>query len=196
MSVRTVTLFFALLTLASLGAVGVTAALRLLAPFSQGAVRARERIAEEIGGQGLALAAVVATVAFAGSLYLSEIAGFRPCTLCWVQRGFMYPLAPLLAVAAWRGWHVVRRPARLAALAGGAVALWHVLVERLPALQGTTVCDVGSPCWLRWVEHFGFVTIPVMSLAAFALVTTLLSRPLSAPAAHDDRDDHEPELVP
>jgi hypothetical protein len=39
------------------------------------------------------LAASVAIVATLGSLFMSEIAGFIPCRLCWVQRGFMYPLA-------------------------------------------------------------------------------------------------------
>ena len=40
----------------------------------------------------------MAGVATLGSLYFSEVAHFRPCVLCWVQRAFMYPLAPLLFV--------------------------------------------------------------------------------------------------
>src|SRR4051812_10965964 len=48
------------------------------------------------------LAALVAVVATCGSLYLSEVAHFVPCTMCWYQRIAMYPLAPMLVVAAWR----------------------------------------------------------------------------------------------
>ena len=44
----------------------------------------------------------VASTAMLGSLYLSEIADFIPCTLCWYQRIAMYPLVPLLGIAAWR----------------------------------------------------------------------------------------------
>lgn len=186
------TLFFALLALASLATVAAAVLLRLLAPVSPGAAGALARVRAELADQGVALAAVVALVASLGSLYLSEVAGFRPCSLCWVQRGFMYPLALALGAAAWAGWAGIRRPARLWALAGAAVSLWHILLERLPALQGTAVCDVANPCWLRWVDHFGFVTIPVMAFAAFLLVATLLSVPAAVPAASTE----ERELVP
>ena len=35
----------------------------------------------------------VAITAMAGSLIMSEVVGFIPCRLCWIQRGFMYPAA-------------------------------------------------------------------------------------------------------
>ena len=46
------------------------------------------------------LAAVVAVVATAGSLYFSEVADFVPCRLCWFQRICMYPLVAVLVVGA------------------------------------------------------------------------------------------------
>ncbi|WP_416144303.1 disulfide bond formation protein B [Planococcus koreensis] len=42
---------------------------------------------------------VVALIATAGSLYFSQIRGYAPCTLCWVQRIFMYPLVIVIGVA-------------------------------------------------------------------------------------------------
>jgi disulfide bond formation protein DsbB len=42
---------------------------------------------------------MVSLVATLGSLYFSEIRGYTPCTLCWVQRGFMYPLVIIIGVA-------------------------------------------------------------------------------------------------
>lgn len=184
MSPRTVTLFFALLAVASAAVVVGAGALALLARVRPEAAALRGAVVDEVRGRALPLAAVVTTVATLGSLYLSEIAGFPPCTLCWVQRGFMYPLAALLWVAAWRGWTGIAGPARLWALAGGAVSVWHVAVERLPDLAGSGVCDPLNPCSIRWVEHFGVVTIPVMALAAFALATVLLSVRPAAAAAH------------
>jgi disulfide bond formation protein DsbB len=44
----------------------------------------------------------VATVATLGSLYYSEVADFPPCRLCWYQRIAMYPLVPILGIAAAR----------------------------------------------------------------------------------------------
>ena len=62
---------------------------------------------------GLAIAAIVATTAMLGSLYLSEGAHLPPCRLCWYQRIAMYSLAVILVVAAVRrDWNV--RPYALA----------------------------------------------------------------------------------
>jgi disulfide bond formation protein DsbB len=181
--VRTVSTFFALLTLAAFAAVLGAAVLAVAARRSPAAADLRSRLGGAVAPSSLALAALVASVATAGSLYYSEVANFPPCTLCWVQRGFMYPLAPLLWVAAFAGWQGVRTPARLMAGVGGSVSAWHIAVERLPALQSASGCDPTVPCSLVWVKHFGFITIPVMALAAFGLLIVLLStRPTTVDA--------------
>ena len=41
-------------------------------------------------------AALIATL---GSLYFSEIKGYIPCTMCWYQRIFMYPIVLIGLVA-------------------------------------------------------------------------------------------------
>jgi hypothetical protein len=53
-------------------------------------------------------------------------------------------------------------------------------VERFPSLESSSVCEVANPCTARLVERFGFVTIPTMALAAFALISGLLVYPASA----------------
>lgn len=178
------TYFFALLALASYTFVAAVALVRVLSLRWPSAATLHRRLAVEIGRSTLGLAAGVATFATLGSLYLSEVIGFPPCTWCWVQRGFMYPLAVVLLVTAAAGWQGVRRPAQVWALLGAATSAWHIAIERVPALQGTGLCDPTNPCSIRWVEHFGFVTIPVMAFAAFLLVATLLS--LRGVAAHDN----------
>lgn len=140
------------------------------------AVASRRRLAsvrEAMGGTGAPLALVVAAVATSGSLWFSEVARFVPCTLCWWQRGLMYPLVPLLA-AAWiagRAW--LRHLCLGLAAAGSVVAAYHVALERWPSIEVTS-CSATSACTVRWVEELGYVTIPVMSLSAFLLVATLL----------------------
>jgi hypothetical protein len=170
-----VTLFFALLALAAqAGAVGVAATLaaRALAP------RARwpHQVIDAVGPAALALAAAVAVVALLGSLYLSEIADFPPCRLCWYQRIGMYPLAVILPIAAWRRDRQVRWYALPLAVAGGAVSIYHMLVERYPSLE-SGACEVTNPCSIIWVERFGYLTIPTMALSGFALIALLLALP-------------------
>ena len=47
---------------------------------------------------GLIFIAVVSLIATLGSLYFSDIRGLPPCTLCWVQRIFMYPLIAIATI--------------------------------------------------------------------------------------------------
>jgi disulfide bond formation protein DsbB len=119
----------------------------------------------------LPLAAAVAAVATAGSLYLSEVAGYVPCTLCWYQRIAMYPLVIVLGVAAWRRDHQVWRTALPIAGIGAAIAVWHIAIERNPSLGGA--CDPAAPCSLLWVNEFGFLTLPTMALIGFVTIAVL-----------------------
>lgn len=165
MAVDTVTLFFALLAVVAAGlALAVGASAVLGDPL--GIVTAVRPAAVE-------LAAAVAIVATAGSLYLSEVAGFAPCRLCWVQRGFMYPAAIVLAAAV-----VTRR--RGPAIAGAvlaAIGLPVSVFHRIDQASGGagSFCDPVNPCSSRWVEHFGFVTIPTMAAAGFAAIVVLVA---------------------
>jgi disulfide bond formation protein DsbB len=125
----------------------------------------------------LPLATAIAAVATGGSLYLSEVAGYLPCALCWYQRIAMYPLTVVLGVAALRRDRRVWLTAVPIAAIGSAVSVWHIAIERNPALGGP--CDPTAPCSIRWVEEFGFLTLPTMALIAFLaiIVLTLLARP-------------------
>lgn len=121
----------------------------------------------------LALAALVALVSMAGSLYFSEVAGLVPCALCWYQRIAMYPLAVLLTVAAVRGDDAFRPYAATLAAIGALIAAYHVALQRLPGLPSGS-CSVEAPCTAIQIELFGFVTIPVMALVSFLTILILL----------------------
>ena len=175
MDTSTVTLFFALLAVACEIFVVVAIALSLGGVLSTTVAGWRDRLRAELAGTGLWLAFLIASVATAGSLYLSEIAHFEPCRLCWIQRGFMYPLVPILGFAAWRGATRVRWFAIPWSLAGASVSTWHVLIEHFPDLEGTTSCDPVNPCSLKWVEELGYLTIPTMALSGFLAIIALLA---------------------
>jgi disulfide bond formation protein DsbB len=170
MSTDTITTFFALLALACnvfVIAVAVAWCLRHRVPTLWNSTIA------SLGPSALTLGAVIAVVATAGSLYLSEGAHFVPCRLCWYQRIGMYPLSVLLTLAA------IRRDRRVwpypLALASGAllISIYHVLLEHFPSLE-TGACDLNNPCSIVWVRHFGFVTIPYMAASGFAAIAVLM----------------------
>jgi len=112
----------------------------------------------------LPLATAIAAVTTLGSLYYSEIAGYPPCTLCWYQRIAIYPQVIVLGVAALRRDREVWRTAIPLAVVGAAISVWHIVIERLPSLAGP--CDPSNPCTIKWVEEFGFLTVPAMALVA------------------------------
>jgi disulfide bond formation protein DsbB len=160
-----VTTFLALLALIAAAGVIITVALA--------AIGWLDAVRELLGAAPLWLAFAVAATATAGSLYLSEVAGFIPCTLCWYQRIAMYPLVIVLGIAAWRGHAGVRRYVVPLAAIGAVIAAYHVALQRLPGLP-SGACSLDAPCTLIYVERFGFVTIPVMALIGFVAILTLL----------------------
>jgi disulfide bond formation protein DsbB len=186
MSTSTMTLLFATLAVLAGIAAATLLALRVL-PVP----RARAAAAELVAGQEVPLAFVVALVATLGSLYLSEVAHFLPCRLCWYQRIALYPLPVLLGIAWWRRDDSVRWYALPLAAIGGCISIYHVLVEHFPSLESSRVCEVSNPCTIRWVERFGFLTIPGMALCGFALIVALLSYP--PPATGDAPSIHRLE---
>ncbi|HEY7135271.1 MAG TPA: disulfide bond formation protein B [Acidimicrobiia bacterium] len=170
MSVRAVTTFLSLLALIALAGAIVTAVV-LVGRAREGAFGVMLR------RSALALAATIAVIATAGSLYLSEGAHFPPCRLCWYQRIAMYSLAVVLVVAALRRDASVRWYALPLATGGLLISLWHLGVEHLNFGEGA--CEITNPCNIRWVEHFGFVTIPFMAMCGFVaiIVFTLVADP-------------------
>lgn len=130
----------------------------------------------------LHIAFTQAWVATLGSLYFSQVRHLPPCLLCWWQRIFMYPLAILFAVAIIRKERVVAYYALPLAVIGALIALYHYLLQMTSLAQITPAsCSAFAPCEETQVLYFGFVTIPLLSFAAFlviiiAMLTNLKSR--------------------
>lgn len=109
-----------------------------------------------------------------GSIFFSHVMAFPPCILCWYQRICLFPLVVILA----RGLFpfdrsVVKFALPLAGL-GWAVALYHTLLYSGVISQELQPCTQGVSCTEKYIELFGFISIPMMSLFAFTLVTALL----------------------
>jgi len=125
---------------------------------------------ERLQPYALYLAWLFSLVATLGSLYLSEVAGFVPCVLCWFQRIFMYPLAVMLGIAAYRGDESVAPYSLTLAGIGGSISIYHYLLQKVPALHDAAMCSGGVPCTDDPLNWLGFVTVPFLALIAFAAV--------------------------
>jgi disulfide bond formation protein DsbB len=182
--------FFALLTVCADVATLLLWGLALASRTSEGSRARWQTVREVLGDLGLPLAALVAVVAMAGSLYLSEGAHLVPCKLCWYQRCAMYPLAVILVVAVVRRDWSVRPYALVLGTIGPVISTYHYLIERFPSLEVGASCDPTNPCTVTLVWKFHFVSIPFMALSAFALVSTLLlvARPPDPSEAVPARD--------
>jgi disulfide bond formation protein DsbB len=127
-------------------------------------------------GYELWLAFAVAALATGGSLFFSEIAHFSPCELCWYERICMYPLAIVTLLAALANDHRAARYLLPLPLVGAGIAAYHELIERGVVSQpGTCLLSAPGGCATKWVDEFGYVTIPVLTLTAFALLLGLLA---------------------
>ena len=112
----------------------------------------------------------VSFVATLGSLYFSEIRGYIPCDLCWIQRIFMYPIVIMTTIA------VIQKNARIAvttatfATIGGCISLYHYGIQKLSFLtESAPACGL-VPCTGQYINWLGFITIPFLALTAFVLI--------------------------
>ncbi len=127
-----------------------------------------------LGNKAIWLAWLVALVATVGSLIYSEVIHFEPCRLCWFQRIAMYPMAIVLLVGAIRREFQIKYYALPLALIGLGISIYHYTLQTFPALEGGGGCDPSNPCSAKYVDIFGFVSIPFMAGAGFIVIAVLL----------------------
>lgn len=122
----------------------------------------------------LFLAWVIAVTASLGALFIGEVVGQAPCSLCWHQRAFMFPLAIVLAVASFRGdgaiWRYALPLAGLGALAAG----FHSLLYAGLIPAGIEPCSQGPSCSSAEMTILGMLPLPYLSLAAFLAIALAL----------------------
>jgi disulfide bond formation protein DsbB len=83
----------------------------------------------------------------------------------------MYPLAVILTVGILSRDSHVRRYVVPLALIGLTIAVYHNLLYYGILPESITPCTAGVSCTSRQIEWLGFITIPLMSLTAFTVIT-------------------------
>lgn len=120
------------------------------------------------------IALLTAWVAMSGSLFLSDVWGWLPCVLCWYQRILMYPLTLILAVGILRQDRGLPLYVLPFSLIGMGTALYHYMLVKTDWFPPPP-CSVGIPCTTEYLNLFGFINIPFLSLVAFAIISVMVA---------------------
>lgn len=134
----------------------------------------KEKVAKYFADNALKFILVVAGGAMLGSLWYSEVIGYRPCIMCWYQRVAMYPIG-ILALTAIIKKHSKEIWNYVSVLAGLGVVVATVHVTTRFAKSEIFNCSaVGPSCLQDLFKIFNYIDIPVMSLTAFVFVILVL----------------------
>ncbi len=117
---------------------------------------------------------LVAGFSTAGSIFFSQVMEFAPCVLCWYQRIFLFPLVFILATGLFPFDRNVVRYAIPLSLAGWLTALYHTLLYAGIIPKEIQPCSKGVSCTEEYINLFGFLTIPMLSLLSFSLILGIL----------------------
>lgn len=120
------------------------------------------------------VAFLIALISLIGSLYFSEIAGFPPCKLCWYQRIALYPITLILAIGLLRKDITAYLYALPLGIIGLGISVYHNLLYYKIIPDSLAPCELGVSCTTKYIEWFGFITIPLLSFLALAAITVLM----------------------
>jgi len=117
---------------------------------------------------------LLVSVSALGSLFFSYVMEFAPCVLCWYQRIFLFPLVIILAIGLFPFDKKVVKYALPIAIAGWLTAAYHNLLYAGIIPESIQPCSQGVSCTEEYINLFGFLSIPMLSLLSFSAIVTLL----------------------
>ena len=117
---------------------------------------------------------LVVSVSVMGSLFFSYVMEFAPCVLCWYQRIFLFPLVIILGVGLFPLDKNVVKYALPLAIVGWLTAAYHNLLYAGIIPESIQPCSQGVSCTEEYIDLFGFLSIPMLSLLSFSTIITLL----------------------
>ena len=137
----------------------------------------RNRMKKEVSTTStniILLALSIAIIATLGSLFFSEVMGFVPCTMCWYQRIFMYPLVLIFLTNLLYPDNNVFKYSIVLVVAGLVFSIYHnlLLFDIIPA--SAVPCASGVPCSTKYINWFGFINIPLLSFISYFMIFVLL----------------------
>jgi disulfide bond formation protein DsbB len=86
----------------------------------------------------------------------------------------MYPQVLLLGMACYRNDRRIIPYVLPLSMLGGLISLYHYAEQKIPGLAKLLPCTIGVPCSEDYIDWLGFITIPLLALIAFILITLFL----------------------
>ena len=117
---------------------------------------------------------LLVTASTTGSLFFSYVLEFEPCVLCWYQRICLFPLVLILGAGLFPFDKSVIKYSLPLAIAGGLTAFYHTLLYAGIIPENIQPCSKGVSCTEKYIELFGFISIPMLSFFAFLTLIALL----------------------
>lgn len=118
---------------------------------------------------------LIAAISTMGSIFFSHTMQFPPCVLCWYQRIFLFPLVFVFTTGLFCHDSGSVRYGMPLALAGWLIALYHNLLYVGIIPESIQPCTQGVSCTESYIELFGFLSIPMLSLLSFSTIIILLT---------------------
>lgn len=122
----------------------------------------------------LYIAWIAVLIGMVGSLYFQYILHFQPCVLCWYQRTAMYPLVIIIGVGILKKDSGFLWSALPLAIIGLLTAIYQNLLYYNILPESAAPCALGVSCTTRYIDLFGFLDVPQLSLLGFVFVIVIL----------------------
>ena len=116
---------------------------------------------------------LITLIATLSALFIGEVLGQTPCTLCWYQRIAMFPLVIILGMGCFRSELSAIRYAIPLVVIGLGFAFYHSLIYSGILIQ-ITPCSGGSSCSGSTMTILGGLSLPYLSLFCFSFILCLL----------------------
>lgn len=133
-----------------------------------------KQIKKWFGEHGIYIAWAIALLSFAGSVYFAEFRGIPRCALCWWQDIFMYPLVIIIGTGVLRKDRSIAVYTLPMSIIGTMIALYQNLLIWNVISESFAPCTLGVSCVIQTWIALNFITLPLLSLIAFTLITLLM----------------------
>ncbi len=128
---------------------------------------------KKINPNYILLSFIISLTATLGSLFFSEIMQFVPCSMCWYQRIFMYPLVFIFLINLLYPDDKIFKYSFILIIIGLGLSIYHNLLMFGIISEEMVPCVQGVPCSTVYLNWFGFITIPLLSFVAYFLLLIL-----------------------
>lgn len=136
---------------------------------------ASEKIVSFFASNALGLAFLLSLASVALSLFYSEVLGFAPCGLCWLQRVFIYPQLFLFGVALFKNEARVADYSIALSVGGLIIALYqHSLQMGASEFVPCATTLLAADCAEKTLFELGYITFPLMAASLLAFLIVLM----------------------